>query len=311
MMTMVRQGLPWWMGAGLLASLFVLPNLLATPLSKLWLLLPGLDKPTHFLAFCVSVLVVYLATLRLPRPKDQRNKLLLAAAITFTIAVADEIQQAVLRIGRTAELGDLVADTAGILVGVVVVRSRQLGMKWAVALIVLLLLPVAAVTAKTYRDLEHYNRGMMYEREREYQKARAEYQLALESGFESAQLYNAIAWVDIEFLDVDPAQVEPFAARAYALDPNNPDILDTYGWVLVRAGKVQEGLPLLIKAKAKNPKIYCIDLHLGAAYLALGRPDEAVPLLRRQIDRTGNDRFGQAAFALLAQVEGEATHGLP
>ncbi|MCP9439395.1 MAG: VanZ family protein [Nitrospira sp.] len=311
MMTMVRQGLPWWMGFGLLAGLFVLPNLLATPLSKLWLLLPGLDKPTHFLAFCVSVLVVYLATLRLPWPREQRTKLILSATVTFVIAVADEIQQAVLRIGRTAEFGDLVADMAGILVGVVVIRSRELGMKWAAALIFLLLLPVAVVTAKTYRDLDHYNRGMLYEREREYQKARAEYQLALESGFESAQLYNAIAWLDIEFLGADPAQVEPFAARAYALDPDNPDILDTYGWVLVRAGKVHEGLPLLIKAKTKNPKIYCIDLHLGAAYLALGQQDQAVPLLRGQIERTGHDRFGEAALALLAQVEGAGNHHSP
>ncbi|MFN3681843.1 MAG: VanZ family protein [Nitrospira sp.] len=303
---MVSRGtisIAWWMAPLLIVALFILPNLLANPLSTLWLRLPGLDKPVHFIAFVGMLLVIHGALLHASWPREERKRLALAAVLTLTVSVLDETQQAVLRIGRTAEYGDVIADVAGVLVGIVIVKSRQRGLKWALPVILLLLIPVAAVTVKTHQDLKHYNLGMIYEREHDYQRAREEYQLALESGFESAQLYNAIAWLDIEFLGVDPVQVEPYAARAYALDPRNPDILDTYGWVLVRGGKVQDGLSLLEQAKQRNPSIYCIDLHLGAAYLALGATEQAVPFLRRQIERTGNDRFGQAAAALLAQAK--------
>lgn len=285
----------WWIAPIFIVALLILPNLLANPLAALWLRLPGLDKPVHFLAFFVGVLIIYAAMLHSPWPHREPNKLLLAAILTLVVAVGDEIQQAVLRIGRTAEYGDLVADMAGILVGVVVVRSRQLGMKWAVPLILLLLVPVAGVTAKTHQDLKHYNLGMLYEREKDYQKARKEYQLALDSGFESAQLYNAIAWLDIEFLGADPQLVEPYAARAYALDPKNPDILDTYGWVLAQAGRVHEGLPLLEQAKTLKPTMYCIDLHLGVAYAKVGRKQMAKQFLQSQIVLGAGDRFEESA----------------
>lgn len=293
--SMGKSWMVWWIAPIFVAALLILPNFLANSLAALWLRLPGLDKPIHFLAFFVGFLIIYAAMLHLPWPHREPNKLLLAAILTLVVAVGDELQQAVLRIGRTAESGDLVADTAGILVGVVAVRSRQLGMKWAVPLIMLLLVPVAGVTAKTHQDLRHYNLGMLYEREKDYRKAREEYQLALDSGFESAQLYNAIAWLDIEFLGADPQLVEPYAARAYALDPKNPDILDTYGWVLAQAGKVHEGLPLLEQAKTLKPTMYCIDLHLGVAYAKVGRNQLAEQYLRSQIALGTKDRFEEAA----------------
>jgi Tfp pilus assembly protein PilF len=300
---MGKPWIAWWVGPLFVVALYVFPNLLANPLSTLWLCLPGLDKPVHFLAFVVGLLVVYGSLLHAPWPQDTRMKLSLAAALTLAVAVGDELQQAVLRIGRTAEYGDLIADMAGILVGVVVIKGRQLGMKWAVPLVLLLLIPVAGVTAKTHQDLKHYNLGMVYEREHDYRRAREEYQLALDSGFESPQLYNAIAWLDIEFLGADPKLVEPYAARAYALDPKNPDILDTYGWVLVQAGKVQEGLSLLEKAKQLKPAIYCINLHLGVAYAKLGNEQLAKQYLESQLTLGAKDRFEEAARRELETLE--------
>jgi Tfp pilus assembly protein PilF len=168
----------------------------------------------------------------------------------------------------------------------------------------LLLVPVAAVTAKTYHDLKHFNRGMVYEREHDYQRARAEYMLALDSGFQSAQLYNTIAWLDIEFLDADPVKTEAYAAQAFAMDPDNPDILDTYGWVLVQAGRPREGLPFLERANLMKPSIYCINVHLGVAYMKTGDRDRAADYLKRQVERNSGDRWGRAAKLALDQLEG-------
>jgi VanZ family protein len=302
----IRAGIPWWIGLLLLAMVLVVPNIMATKLSKIWLQYPGIDKPTHFIAFLAVFLVVYGMLHGLMRPASRSGRLGLAVCISLGISLADEVQQAVLGIGRTAEYGDLVADAAGIFVGLTGVTTGQLGAKRAVSIIALLLMPVAMVTVKTYHDLEHYNRGMMYEREHDYQRARAEYQLALDSGFQSAQLYNAIAWLDVEFLAVDPVKIETYAARAFAMDPDNPDILDTYGWILVQAGRPRDGLALLKRAKSMKPTMYCIDLHLGVAYTKTGDRVQAVEHLKRQIERNQTDRWGRSAKSEIDQLEGNS-----
>jgi hypothetical protein len=302
----LRGGTAWWAGLTVLALLFVLPDLIGGRLSSLWLRFPGLDKPTHFLAFAAVFFLAYGVLCGRSWPASERGKWVGALAAALIISVLDEVQQAVIGRGRTAEFGDLVADAAGALVGVTAVMAPRLGRARAIVIGTLLLVPVVAVTAQTYNELKHFNRGMVYEREQKYQQARAEYVLALNSGFQSAELYNTIAWLDIEFLDADPAGVEQYTAEALAMEPNNPDILDTHGWVLVREGRTREGLAFLERAKALNPKIYCIDLHLGVAYLAMGERTRGVEYLRRQAQRRPEDRFVRSAMNVLAEAEREA-----
>lgn len=301
----IRLGIPWWMGLLILAVLLVLPNVMAGKVSKIWLQFPGLDKPTHCFAFIAVFAIVYGVLRSRSWPATDPGKFTAAAVLCLLIAVVDEAQQAILGRGRTAEYGDLVADAAGILIGLTCVNIGQLGMRRATSIVALLLVPVVAVTAKTYHDLKHFNRGMSYEREHDYQRARAEYMLALDSGFQSPEIYNTIAWLDIEFLDANPVEAEQYAARAFASDSDNPDIMDTYGWVLVKAGRVRDGLPLLERAKTLKPNMYCIDLHLGVAYREAGRRDRAVEHLKRQIGRNSSDRWGQSARVALDQMEGQ------
>lgn len=302
----MRLGIPWWMGLLMLAMLLVMPNVMAGRLSKVWLQFPGLDKPTHCFVFIAVYAIVYGVLRSKGWPATDQGKLTAAVVLSLLIAVADEAQQAILGRGRTAEYGDLVADVAGILIGLTCVNVGQLGMRRAVGIAVLLLVPVVAVTAKTYHDLKHFNRGMVYEREHDYQRAKAEYMLALDSGFQSSEIYNTVAWLDIEFLGANLVEAEQYAARAFEMDPDNPDIMDTYGWVLVKVGRSREGLSLLERAKTLKPNMYCIDLHLGVAYREAGMRDRAVEYLKRQIGRNSSDRWGQSARVALDQMEGQA-----
>jgi hypothetical protein len=301
-----RIKIPWWMGLLLVAMLLFLPNIVAIELSTVWLRFPGLDKPTHFLAFIAVFCIAYGVMRGSTWPSRENRKLGVAICLSLVISVADEVQQALLGLGRTAEYSDLVADAAGVLVGLTGVTAGRLGWGRAITIMALLLLPVAAVTAQTYQDLKHFNRGMMYEREQDYQRARAEYLLALESGFQSPQLYNTIAWLDIEFLDKDPVEAERYAAQALAIDPNNPDILDTYGWILVREGWAREGLVYLERAKSMKPNMYCINLHLGVAHMKTGDRDRATEYLKRQLERNSTDRWGRSAKLALYGMEGRS-----
>src|SRR3546814_14301360 len=51
----------------------------------------------------------------------------------------------------------------------------------------------------------------------------------------------------------DPAAYS-YAQRAYALQPTNPVVMDTYGWGLLQQGKVQEAAPLLKQAAQAVPR---------------------------------------------------------
>lgn len=68
-------------------------------------------------------------------------------------------------------------------------------------------------------------------------------------------------------------------ARAQAMAPNDPFIMDSMGWVLYRQGKLAEALKTLEKAYGikADPEIAA---HLGEVLWAMGRKDEAVRILK-------------------------------
>jgi len=80
-------------------------------------------------------------------------------------------------------------------------------------------------------------------------------------------------------LDTDPAKALHFATKAYQTLPEQPDILDTYGYALVRAGQPQQGLGVLRQAEIRRPDSALIQLHIADALQRLKRSQEAKTLL--------------------------------
>lgn len=66
-----------------------------------------------------------------------------------------------------------------------------------------------------------------------------------------------------------------FAKRAYESSPTEPATMDTYGWILVRQGRVDEGAAILRNAKLRAPAVLEIRYHLAVALKALGDAAEA------------------------------------
>ena len=69
---------------------------------------------------------------------------------------------------------------------------------------------------------------------------------------------NNAAW--LYSLNNNP-KAEGLAARAYKVGPNNPAVLDTYGWILFNAGKVEQAKPLIEKALKLLPDDKDIQKH--------------------------------------------------
>jgi putative PEP-CTERM system TPR-repeat lipoprotein len=80
-------------------------------------------------------------------------------------------------------------------------------------------------------------------------------------------------------LDTDPQLALQWAEKAHRAMPEQADILDTYGYALVKAGQVEKGLGVLREAEIRQPQAALLQLHIAAALQQLNRHAEARTIL--------------------------------
>lgn len=89
---------------------------------------------------------------------------------------------------------------------------------------------------------------------------------------ERAVALNNLAWLYHEKSDRRALET---ARAAHAMATGQPAMADTYGWMLVQAGRAAEGLPLIQEAAAQAPESAEIRYHLAAALAAAGDKESA------------------------------------
>jgi Flp pilus assembly protein TadD len=110
---------------------------------------------------------------------------------------------------------------------------------------------------------------------------------------------NNLAWIYGE--RGDPRALE-LAKRARDALPSDPSIADTLGWLHVRGGDVEAGLPLLAEAATAMPADGEIRYHLAFALAEAGDRDQAVTLLAALVDGDVDFPSRQAARDLLGRL---------
>jgi cellulose synthase operon protein C len=126
--------------------------------------------------------------------------------------------------------------------------------------------------------------------------ARAAYEALLKVKSDDVTVLNNLA--NIMDLTGD-AQALTYARKAHQLSPNDPLVLDTLGWLLVRQGQPQQALSYLRDAHLRAARNAEIRYHLGVALYRLGRKTEAKRELQAAL--SAGDRFkgAEEARALL------------
>jgi len=124
----------------------------------------------------------------------------------------------------------------------------------------------------------------------------ARYESLVESGNPVA--LNNLAWL---YMERDDERAVPMAQRAAAAAPDNPDILDTLGWVLLQDGQIDEAVNQLRRSVQLNPNNPSTQYHLGVALQRAEQPGEARTALSRALE---SDSFPerQAAEQALQQM---------
>ena len=138
--------------------------------------------------------------------------------------------------------------------------------------------------------------AMLLHQEANRAAAIAEYEAVLAAGPENPAVLNNLAVLYQE--TGDPRAIDT-ARKAYELGAQRPEVVDTYGWTLVGAGRLQEGLVLLQQAHVMAPEHPEIAYHVGAALIQAGRAAEARPILERVVREHAGTPSAQQADTVL------------
>ncbi len=120
----------------------------------------------------------------------------------------------------------------------------------------------------------YYVRGIAYERAKEWPKAEADFQRALELNPDQPQVLNYLgySWIDMDMhLDEALGMIE----KAVEAQPMDGYIIDSLGWAFYKLGRLDEAVETLERAVMLLPSDPEINDHLGDAYWKVGRRLEA------------------------------------
>ncbi|GHU29396.1 hypothetical protein AGMMS50256_14190 [Betaproteobacteria bacterium] len=123
----------------------------------------------------------------------------------------------------------------------------------------------------------------------DYPMAVRHYRTLLDNQSDNPSLLNNLAWVMAK--NKDPKAIE-LAEEAYKLAPDQANIIDTLGSLLVDKGDLDRGVELLRKAYSLAPNNPMIQFNLANALVKIGKGAEAKPMLIN-LSTLGN-RFPQS-----------------
>jgi tetratricopeptide (TPR) repeat protein len=137
-------------------------------------------------------------------------------------------------------------------------------------------------------------------REGSLDAARAHQRQLLQAQPEDPRLLNNMA--NIMHAMGDDEALE-YARRAHALAPEDPRVNDTLGWLLVEAGRPQDGLRFLRTATLRLTDAATLRYHLAVALHRMGRDIEAGRELEAALSRGEDEAWYPEALRIRAELE--------
>jgi tetratricopeptide (TPR) repeat protein len=151
-------------------------------------------------------------------------------------------------------------------------------------------------------------RGYLLQERGNKDEARAAFSALIKAKPDFAPAYNNLATLEVEaFNDLEAAA--GFARKAHALDPSEPAIADTLGWIEWKLGNFAAAMPLLASAAEKLPNNPEVVYHHAMAQYSMGQAAEAAASFKAVIAMEGSAPQKVEAQKYLALIEqsGRAT----
>lgn len=149
--------------------------------------------------------------------------------------------------------------------------------------------------------------GSLFDRLGNKQEVVNQMKMVLQLDANHVQALNYLAYTLAE-MNVDMDDAETHALRAVKLEPSDPYILDTLGWIYFKKNKNKEAIQVLEAAYRKKPTVSIIAEHLGDAYLKEAMPEKARLMYQKAIDLESDQKkvseIQTKLSALIAQRAG-------
>ncbi len=123
----------------------------------------------------------------------------------------------------------------------------------------------------------------------ELEDAIDQYEIAVKRWPDSALSLNALGYTLADRTD-EYKQAEKLIRKAVKLDPENPAIIDSLGWVLYKLGRYEEALAELERAYEKfdDPEVAA---HIVEVLAAMERDDDALEILEKAEEKTPDSKL--------------------
>lgn len=148
-----------------------------------------------------------------------------------------------------------------------------------------------------------YARSMVAELQDNFQLAERDLRALLTQDADNSAALNALGYTMLLHTDRHK-EAHKLIKRAYLLNPGEPAILDSLGWVLFTLGDAQQALPFLEKAMAimVDPEIAA---HLGEVQWFLGDRQAAIQTWKRGLEQAPQHRIIQETIERHRKQYGE------
>ncbi|MGR8951734.1 MAG: tetratricopeptide repeat protein [Gammaproteobacteria bacterium] len=134
-----------------------------------------------------------------------------------------------------------------------------------------------------------YTRALIAERIDKMDVLESDLKKILQQDSDNAEALNALGYTLLSFPS-RLGEAEQYLEHALALQPDEPVILDSYGWLLFKQGKAEKALEYLQRAYEKQQENE-IAAHLAEVLWALGRKDEARKLFGKAYKAAPDDEY--------------------
>lgn len=131
--------------------------------------------------------------------------------------------------------------------------------------------------------------GSLFDRIGNKQEVVTQMKYVLQIDPNHVQALNYLAYTLTE-LNQEMAEAETHALRAVKLEPSDPYILDTLGWIYFKQNRNKEAIKILEAAFRKKPTVSIIAEHLGDAYLKEAMPEKARFMYQRAIELESDEQ---------------------
>ncbi|MFN7904285.1 MAG: tetratricopeptide repeat protein, partial [Pseudobdellovibrionaceae bacterium] len=152
--------------------------------------------------------------------------------------------------------------------------------------------------------------GSLFDRIGNKQEVISQMKLVLEIDANHVQALNYLAYTMAE-LNLDMEEAEGHALRAVKLEPSDPYILDTLGWIYYKRNRNKEAIQILEAAFRKKSTVSIIAEHLGDAYLKESMPEKARAMYQRAIDLESDVNKVSEIQVKLSALEGQKSGRQP